>query len=1132
MAQTHGAPSMEAPDAPANTQALRLLLSASRDELPAILDTWVEHLLEELWRRNESADSDSLRMLFGNEIGLLVQARQSGYLARQMREALDELLTSPAPSSEPPSEQRGELELLDQDDFENWLVKSELNDRLEQELNDPLAKLRSQIDQLPGDPLRRLDPEHLIDLLEESLDQTGISRAALRICLRFAGHRIAPTLAGFYLGLSQRLQALGIRARERIQPPAPVRPPREAAALSPHRPQPAENLPPEAPPASVPQSAPPGSQLRELLNRLSTLAVQPPSSQAYSLHRAVQHWPRTLGHDQGDLLRLPRTHERVALTDQLIGTILTDSATPATLKTVLQRIPAHLLAMAVAHPGALLDERYPLVRLLDQIDQLARLLPNGVQDDAEHQREFEILIERLVAAEADDLAALDTLATQMSALKAQLQQLSRSNRAHWVAVCEIRERHRQAREQVRLRINAAFTARPTHPILIEVLNLGWRTLLEAVCLEDGLDSPRWRRHWRTLWQLHLDTGGGTPESSRPIESANHQVLLEALLDGLGATGLTPWECAELTGRVFQTLEQARLQQLDAALYRPFTPLAPGADDGPETAAPEDLDNATWRDALARVDALHLGTLLWIHEQERTRALRLIWRSEDGSRLGLADPLGKHLISLRRTRLARKLLREQASIDPTSPEGSVQRAATAALERMQSDIRHHEHPDPLTGLANQHQLRGALVELLAHPNHEQPLHLLGFLELDRFDLMTPHRGFARSEQILGAVAELLRAELPEARALAYLGGARFGALTAIAHAEAALALGERLRRALGALPFTPETQAGARGLSGSLGLSLLDREQATPEHHLSAASLACLTAQRNGGDRVMLFRAEDPLIREQLEQLHAWAQAEDAIRSERIRLRFQPIAPLADLDVLHPNGGHHSEILLSVYDEQHQPLHLGNFIAAAEALNLMRTLDQQVIETTLRWLNAHPHLDGPLGSVAINLSGQTIGDPDFVPWVGERLRHWAIAPERVGFEVTETAAIADLERAAANLEQLKALGCALYLDDFGSGLSSYGYLKRLPVDYVKIDGSFIKDIVHSPHDQAIVRSFNEIAHFMGKQTVAEFVENADIIELLRDIGVDHVQGYAIARPAFIDEVLARRGQDLRDAAPTE
>ncbi|WP_236786725.1 DUF1631 family protein [Allochromatium tepidum] len=858
-----------------------------------------------------------------------------------------------------------------------------------------------------------------------------------------------------------------------------------------------------------------------MFDNLRAQAGQTPPDVSPPRLAPFQRWLRNRDALQGDPLTLPRTHERVALTERLVTEILTDRSTPTPLKTVLERIPAHLLSMAVTYPGALLDDQHPLVRLLDRVDRLARLLPNGARDDAEHQQAFERLIERLVAAEADDLSTLDALDAQMDDLNGRLDRQSRSNRAHWVSVCEIRERHRQAREAVRLRINGILADRPIHPVLIELLERGWRTLLETACLAGGLDGPRWRRHWRTLWQLHLETCGGSPETEPSIAVDGQRVLLEELLDGLGAMGLTPEECSELTDRARQVLEQAQAGQIEPGLCRPFTPLAPAPDDAPDSVA-GNVAEADWNAAGNRIDALPLGALVWSHEREGPVALRLIWRSQDGSRLGLTDPLGKRLISLRRSRLIKKLLREQLVIDMTAPEGSVQRAATIALERMQSKIREHDLPDPLTGLANQHRLRGTLVELLADPSARDRPHVLGFLELDRFDLMTSQYGFTRSEQILKAVAELLLAQLPEARCLAYLGAGRFGVLTAIGDDDEALALGERLRTALGALPFAPEAKPGARRFSWSLGLSLLDGPPAMPEHYLSAVNLACLTARRQGGDRVVLFRDEDPLILKQLEQLHAWVQAEDAIRSERIRLRFQPIAPLAELDLERPDqGAHHSEILLSVYDENHQPLHLGDFIAAAEALNMMPTLDHQVIETTLRRLHEHPEfVEGPLGSVAINVSGQTIGEADFVTWVGRRLEHWAIPAQRVGFEVTETAAIVDIERAAANLAQLKALGCSLYLDDFGSGLSSYGYLKRLPFDYVKIDGSFIKDIINNPHDQAIVRSFNEIAHFMGKQTVAEFVENAGIIALLREIGIDHVQGYAIARPDFIDEVVTR------------
>ena len=185
--------------------------------------------------------------------------------------------------------------------------------------------------------------------------------------------------------------------------------------------------------------------------------------------------------------------------------------------------------------------------------------------------------------------------------------------------------------------------------------------------------------------------------------------------------------------------------------------------------------------------------------------------------------------------------------------------------------------------------------------------------------------------------------------------------------------------------------------------------------------------------------------------------------------------------------------------------------------MMREVDRQVIDETFRWISNNPTKLRDIGGVAINLSGQSLSDPDLIKYIRAGLERFAIPVEMISFEVTETAAIVNLDQAAIILEDIKSLGCQIALDDFGAGMSSYSYLKRLPVDYVKIDGSFVKDILVSPQDREIVKSFNEIAHFMGKKTIAEYVENQEILELLRDIGVDFAQGYAIEKPLFIDEM---------------
>jgi EAL domain-containing protein (putative c-di-GMP-specific phosphodiesterase class I) len=242
--------------------------------------------------------------------------------------------------------------------------------------------------------------------------------------------------------------------------------------------------------------------------------------------------------------------------------------------------------------------------------------------------------------------------------------------------------------------------------------------------------------------------------------------------------------------------------------------------------------------------------------------------------------------------------------------------------------------------------------------------------------------------------------------------------------------------------------------------------------------------------------------------------EQVVKSRRVRLRCQCIAP-ADPAQTAP---HHHEILLSVYDENGADLPLEEFISTAEAFNRMAEVDRLVLEEAFRWVHENPRAAAELGGVAVNLSGQSMDDEGLIEIIRSGLERFAIDPALISFEVTETAAIGNLDQAAAVIEGIHDLGCRFALDDFGSGMSSYSYLKRLPADYLKIDGSFIKDLLSNPHDEAIVRSINEVAHFMGKQTIAEYVENPEIRDRLLEMGVDYVQGYVVGRPQFLDELV--------------
>jgi EAL domain-containing protein (putative c-di-GMP-specific phosphodiesterase class I) len=237
-----------------------------------------------------------------------------------------------------------------------------------------------------------------------------------------------------------------------------------------------------------------------------------------------------------------------------------------------------------------------------------------------------------------------------------------------------------------------------------------------------------------------------------------------------------------------------------------------------------------------------------------------------------------------------------------------------------------------------------------------------------------------------------------------------------------------------------------------------------------------------------------------------ARINAALEEGRFELFRMPILPLQV-----PETGAHYELLLRMRDENGRIVAPDSFIAAAERYGITPSIDRWVVENALRWLVSEADERARLAMCSINLSGQSLGDDKFLPYVIDQFHRSGLDASKICFEITETAAVASFSQANRFIQALKELGCKFALDDFGTGLSSFGYLKHFPVDYLKIDGSFVREILHDPIDREMVRSINEIGHLTGKQTIAEFAENAEIIQMLRNIGVDFAQGYGVAQP---------------------
>ena len=424
-------------------------------------------------------------------------------------------------------------------------------------------------------------------------------------------------------------------------------------------------------------------------------------------------------------------------------------------------------------------------------------------------------------------------------------------------------------------------------------------------------------------------------------------------------------------------------------------------------------------------------------------------------------------------------------------------------------------DALTGLINRQEFERRLERVLGDAKREGSEHALCYLDLDQFKVVNDSCGHAAGDQLLRELATRLQERLRSRDSLARLGGDEFGVLLEHCPLEQALRVANDLRVAVGDFRFVWEGRVFTIGLSiGVVGLSA-----ATPglAAALNAADAACYTAKEKGRNRVHVYRSDDVELVERRVQLHWVSRLTQALDEDRFELLYQPIAPLG----ASPGERPHYEILLRLSGEDGRRVEPGVFIPAAERYNLMPAIDRWVLRHALADLVAR-HRGTPAAArpiYAVNLSAVSLNDPGLAAFIRGLLAEHDVPPASLCLEITETAAIANLAQAQQLIGELRQLGCLFSLDDFGTGVHSFVHLKTLPVDYLKIDGNFIRSLAEDRIGYAMAEAINRVAHVMAIQTVAECAESPKALALLRKLGVDHAQGYAIMQPRPLAELDA-------------
>lgn len=441
--------------------------------------------------------------------------------------------------------------------------------------------------------------------------------------------------------------------------------------------------------------------------------------------------------------------------------------------------------------------------------------------------------------------------------------------------------------------------------------------------------------------------------------------------------------------------------------------------------------------------------------------------------------------------------------------------TTEMQRLSDTISYQASHDTLTGLANREEFSGRLEMILQNAKQHDSFHSLVYLDIDQFRVINDICGHTAGDELLLKTTRIIRSVVRSSDLSARLGADEFGILLEDAKIDQAVEIAKRLQARLMGDKLIWEKHVF--NINTSIGIVPIDGTSESTHAVLAAADDACFIAKDEGGNKIKIYSNEENRFAQRRGEMQWISRLTKALEDDRFILYHQPIVPLDP----GKQAIKKSEILIRMIDTEDNIIMPADFIPAAERYNLMPAIDRWVIHSAFRsFKSLEDSFEGRRNpfTLSINLSAAFLADESSLDYIHYEFQEYGISPEAFCFEITETAAITNMERATQFIHDMKKTGCTFALDDFGSGFSSFNYLRELPVDYLKIDGIFVKNMHEDSISHAMVEAINSLGHFIGIQTIAEFVANEAIISKLREIGVNYAQGFHVGRPAPLEELL--------------
>lgn len=796
---------------------------------------------------------------------------------------------------------------------------------------------------------------------------------------------------------------------------------------------------------------------------------------------------------------------RLSFIDNVFRTLNSNFEVSSDVAPSLARLRVPLARLSLQEPRFFTQPDHPAHQLLDKLSVLASA---DQSMNRSLQSKVSGIVDQIAQEYTDDSRVFANALGELDALLSQQGRVFERNIERVISGLEGQEKLTKAQRRVESLLQERLDTQNTPRPLAELLDEGWRSSLVQLALREGEDSAPWREETALLDQLVSDMGASERGELADPDLEQMQHRLRALNQRLGQSNPGAVAHEGALKRINDVLTGA--MQATRVPYKPalITPSAPDMD------RVEQLPRL--RRWMQRVHKLEPGARLRYRDKDgRRRHMRLVWVSDDRDRYAFVNERGQKIAELSAVQLARQLSRGAQPPTQVEDMSVLDQSMYETLEQAQKTLGFDRSRDRLTKLINGESLLYQLQRTLRHAQSRGSEHAFVLLDIDNFALVNEVFDDTSGDQVIAEFAKLL-AQLNDRRALtARIEQDEFGILFTYRSIDEARSLADKIRRDIAESSLAIEGESVS--FTVSMGITPVIGSSENPETILSEARSALALAKAQGRDQVVVYDIDqNSALNYKLEREASRSRLEEAMSTDRLILRAQPIVQSA-IDGSE-NVSHHYEILLAVRDDEGELQSPKDFIMSAERFGYITLVDRWVVREAFSWISHLMDAQKEVPELSINLSGTSITDNDFLDYVLEQISEYGVGTSRLCFEITETGAIDNLPRAADFVRTLKNIGCKFSLDDFGTGLASHKYLKELPVDYVKIDGTFITEINQNSTDFAMAKSINDLAHFLGQKTVAECVENMEIVPALREIGIDYLQGWGIGMPQSLETVM--------------